>query len=184
MRSFLTAGVFALLCAEAFGAQTSNYHNPAFGFSINLPKGMRICTRPAITTDHGVTIPLTPDESCFRDITGPSIEVYAASNAAFAARTTEELALKECDSWRPKGHLEPATDALSIPGKNTFLCRHDGDVGNVEIDLETLTPTTDPIPVTWTHFAVSLYTTSDRLAKDTETLKTVLSRIRFDKRPR
>src|SRR5438309_1509922 len=146
MRLLLATGVLVLLCAEAFGAQTSNYHNPAFGFSLNLPKGMRICTRPAITTDHGVSIPLTPEESCFRDIVGPVIEVFAAFNAAYLARTTEELALNVCDSGGRKGHIEPATEALSIPGKNAFLCRLDGNSGEVEIDLITLIPTPDVPP--------------------------------------
>lgn len=97
--SFPVAKVFA-----ADLTMTNRYDNPAYGFTIQFPHQLNICTTPAPGPNHGF-VALLRSDSCHDGVfeQKPHLELFVRYDVITMAKSTAELADELCEN-KPARH--------------------------------------------------------------------------------
>ncbi|MFZ6744000.1 hypothetical protein ACO0LC_12280 [Undibacterium sp. JH2W] len=100
-------GLTGLICTDSAAAAdlqiTDAYKNPAYGFSIQFPRLLRICTTPPPAPNHGFVALLRTDtctDGAFEQST--HLELFVRYDALTMALSTAELAGELCDNKTAK----------------------------------------------------------------------------------
>ena len=96
----LLAGIFyAGTVSAADLHSTHSYTNPAYGFSIQFPRKLKICTTPAPGPNHGF-VALLRSDSCSDGIfeKKPHLELFVRYDVTTMANAATELADELCEN--------------------------------------------------------------------------------------
>jgi hypothetical protein len=116
--------------STGMGHAAETYRNEKYGFSVQVPTGVKLCTEPPPNPDHGPALLLEPSMSCEAlPDAEPSIHVIAGFNAA-EEQNLEELKNVTCNR---RGSPEPPPNDLTISGHKTESCLVKSGNGKVEV---------------------------------------------------
>jgi hypothetical protein len=176
----LTLIVFCFVGVTVFigmGHAAETYRNAKYGFSVEVPTGVKLCREPPPNPDHGPALLLESSISCEAPSDAePSIHVNAGFNSI------EEQNLEELKNYTCNGSGSPGTvpNGLRISGHKTESCLVKSGNGQVEVWIVAQVSRGAFIDG-WINYEVCLVTTESRLDKDLLTLRRVLAGIRLFK---
>jgi hypothetical protein len=161
--------------AIGMGHAAETYRNAKYGFSVEVPTGVKLCTDPPPNPNHGAGLLLDPSISCEAlPDAEPSINVIAGFNS-IEKQNLEELKNYTCNGNGSRGTVPYG---LTIPGHKTSSCLVKSGNGKVEVWIVAQVSTGAFIDG-WINYEISLFTTEARLDKDLLTLRRVLGGIRL-----
>ena len=155
------------------GHAAETYRNEKYGFSLNVPTGVKLCKEEPPNPDHGPSLLLESSLSCKALAqTEARIAVIGEFNAS-EAQDLEELKNDICNQ---RGSPGTPPDDLMISGQKTLSCLVKTGNGKVEIWVFAQNSEGSNID-TWINYEVSLLTTESRVDKDLAILRRVLNGI-------
>jgi len=157
------------------GHAAETYRNAKYGFSLEVPTGVKLCREPPPNPDHGPGLLLDSSMSCEAlPDAERSIHVIAGFNA------TEKQNLEELknDTCNRRGSPETPPNDLTISGHKTGSCLVKS--GNTKVEVWILAQVSRGADIdAWINYEVSLFTTESRLDKDLLTLRRILAGMRL-----
>jgi hypothetical protein len=170
-----------LLAVHPSTAKATTYANPAFGFTLELPKGLAPCETEDDASDHGPIVPLDPrDAETCSDKTSRNISIFAWTRHDTA--TLQDFLKSECDL---AGSCLTAPDGLRVADFRSTSYRIDHEDGWIDIVVLTQGARTGHGPgqgqgqATPVNYSVKLYTDQAHLAGDLGIFKAVLRTIQL-----
>ena len=140
------------------GHAAETYRNAKYGFSVEVPRGVKLCREPPPNPDHGPALLLKSSISCEAlSDAEPSIDVNAEFNVT-EAQNLEELKNDTCNR---RGSPGAVPNGLTIPGHKTKSCLVKPGNGKVEVWVFAQVPRCADI-YAWINYEVSLFTTKSR----------------------